>query len=325
MQVTTIGLDLAKRVFQVHGVNAAGKLAVRRKLQRSEMADFFAALPRCLVGIEACATAHHWARLIGAAGHDIRLIPPSYVMPYVRRSKTDAADAEAICEAVGRPNMRFVPVKSVAQQAALLHHRARDLLVRQRTMLINALRGHLGEFGIIAPAGRHRVPDLLNLLQDAEDAEALAREALRSLIAELHALRTTRRGDRGGDRARAQGERRQRRLRYAVAPSMRRARGCGRTHSEPICSPASRLPTSEDGAPGTILRSCSRGGEAVPARRVFRLGARPPAVAGSRCPPVVHTIRREALPEMGDFAIGTRPPSSRSFHVFPLPYYRVRT
>jgi len=190
MQVTTIGLDIAKRVFQVHGVDAAGKVGFRRKLQRSEMAAFFAGLPPCLVGIEACATAHHWARLIGAAGHDVRLIPPSYVKPYVRRSKTDAADAEAICEAVGRPNMRFVPVKSAAQQAALLHHRARDLLVRQRTMLINALRGHLGEFGIIAPAGRHRVPDLFNLLQEASDAEvpALAREALRSLIAELHAL-----------------------------------------------------------------------------------------------------------------------------------------
>jgi len=129
-------------------------------------------------------------RLIKAAGHDVRLIPPSYVEPYVRRSKTDAADAEAICEAVGRPNMRFVPVKSAAQQAALLHHRARDLLVRQRTMLINALRGHLAEFGVIAPAGRHRVPDLLNLLQDADDTEvpALAREALRNLIAELHSL-----------------------------------------------------------------------------------------------------------------------------------------
>lgn len=190
MQAITIGLDLAKRVFQVHGVDATGQVALRRKLQRSEMADFFTALPPCLVGIEACATAHHWGRVIGAAGHEVRLIPPSYVKPYVRRSKTDAADAEAICEAVGRPNMRFVPVKSAAQQAALLHHRARDLLVRQRTMLINALRGHLAEFGIIAPAGRHRVPDLLNLLHDADDAEvpAPAREALRSLIAELHAL-----------------------------------------------------------------------------------------------------------------------------------------
>lgn len=190
MQVITIGLDLAKRVFQVHGVDAAGRVAVRRKLQRSEMADFFACLPPCLVGIEACATAHHWARLIRATGHDVQLIPPSYVKPYVRRSKTDAADAEAICEAVRRPNMRFVPVKSAAQQAALLHHRGRDLLVRQRTMLINALRGHLAEFGVIAPAGRHRVPDLLNLLQEASDIEVppLAREALRSLIAELHAL-----------------------------------------------------------------------------------------------------------------------------------------
>jgi transposase len=190
MQVITIGLDLAKRVFQVHGVDAAGQVMVRRKLQRSEMAEFFAALPTCLVGIEACATAHHWARLIRAAGHDVRLIPPSYVKPYVRRSKTDAADAEAICEAVGRPNMRFVPVKSAGQQAALLHHRARDLLVRQRTMLINALRGHLAEFGIVAPAGRHRVADLLNLLHDAGDAEvpALAREALRSLVAELQGI-----------------------------------------------------------------------------------------------------------------------------------------
>ena len=190
MQVTTVGLDLAKRIFQVHGVDAAGKVVIRRRLQRSEIAAFFADLPACLVGIEACATAHHWARLIGASGHQVRLIPPSYVKPYVRRSKTDAADAEAICEAVGRPSMRFVPVKSAHQQAALLHHRARDLLVRQRTMLINAIRGHLGEFGIIAPAGRRRVADLVNLLQGADDAEvpALAREALQSLFAELSAL-----------------------------------------------------------------------------------------------------------------------------------------
>jgi transposase len=190
MEIVTIGLDLAKRVFQVHGVDATGRVAIRRKLQRSEMVGFFRVLAPCLVGIEACATAHHWGRVIAAAGHNVRLIPPSYGKPYVRRSKTDAADAEAICEAVSRPNMRFVPVKSAAQQAALLHLRARDLLVRQRTMLVNALRGHLAEFGIVAPAGRHRVPDLLSLLQEADDVEVppLAREGLRSLIAELHAL-----------------------------------------------------------------------------------------------------------------------------------------
>jgi transposase len=190
VEISTVGLDLAKRVFQVHGVDAVGQVIVRRKLRREEVAGFFAALPPCLVGMEACSTAHHWARLIAASGHQVRLIPPAYVKPYVRRNKTDAADAEAICEAVGRPGMRFAAVKSAEQQAALLHHRTRDLLVRQRTMLINALRGHLGEFGIIAPAGRHHVADLVNLLQDAGDAElpALAREALRSLIAGLQNL-----------------------------------------------------------------------------------------------------------------------------------------
>jgi transposase len=153
MKISTIGLDLAKRVFQVHGVDAAGQVIVRRKLQRADVVSFFAALPPCLVGMEACATAHHWARLIGASGHQVRLIPPSYVKPYVRRSKTDAADAAAICEAAARPSMRFVPVKSAEQQAGLLHHRTRDLLVRQRTMLINALRSHLGEFGINRAGG----------------------------------------------------------------------------------------------------------------------------------------------------------------------------
>lgn len=157
MEISTVGLDLGKRIFQVHGVDAAGGVMVRRKLQRAEMREFFAALPPCMVGMEACATAHHWARQIRALGHEARLIPPAYIKPYVRRSKTDAADAAAICEAVGRPNMRFVPEKSEEQQAALLHHRVRDLFVRQRTMLINALRGHLAEFGIIAPAGHHRV------------------------------------------------------------------------------------------------------------------------------------------------------------------------
>jgi transposase len=191
MQVSTIGLDLAKRVFQVHGVDAAGRVVLRRKLRRAEMEAFFAGLEPCLVGIEACATAHHWARVIQAHGHGVRLIPPAYVKPYLRRGKTDAADAEAICEAVGRPRMRFVPVKSAQQQAALLHHGARDLLVRQRTMLANALRGHFAEFGIVAPAGQRRVGQLLALLQEEEEASSippLAREGLRGLAAALHAL-----------------------------------------------------------------------------------------------------------------------------------------
>lgn len=145
MQVTTVGLDLAKRVFQVHGVDAGGRVVMRRKLQRGEVAAFFADLPACLVGIEACATAHHWARLIGASGHEVRLIPPSYVKPFVRRSKTDAADAQAICEAVSRPSMRFVPVKSVAQQAALLHQHAvpRSAPAAHRVlMLVHRRRRH---------------------------------------------------------------------------------------------------------------------------------------------------------------------------------------
>ena len=189
-QITTLGLDLGKRVFQVHGVDAAGKTILRQKLQRAQMARFFADLAPCLVGVEACATAHYWARLLGTHGHQVRLIPPAYVKPYVRRSKTDAADAAAICEAVARPSMRFVPVKSEGQQAALSQHRIRDLLVRQRTMLINALHGHLGEFGIIGPVGRHRVAELERALAVADEVTvpALAREALQILIAELHSL-----------------------------------------------------------------------------------------------------------------------------------------
>jgi transposase len=189
-QITTLGLDLGKRVFQVHGVDAAGKTVLRQKLQRAQMARFFADLAPCLVGLEACASAHYWARLIATHRHQVRLIPPAYVKPYVRRSKTDAADAAAICEAVARPNMRFVPVKSAGQQAALSQHRVRDLLVRQRTMLINALRGHLGEFGIIGPVGRHRVAELEGALAAADEVTvpALAREALQILIAQLHSL-----------------------------------------------------------------------------------------------------------------------------------------
>jgi transposase len=190
MQVTTIGLDLAKRVFQVHAVNAAGQTVIRRKLQRAQVLAFFAEFPRCLVGIEACATAHYWARQIASHGHEVRLIPPAYVKPYVRRNKTDAADAEAICEAVSRPSMRFVPVKTAEQQAVLCQHRVRDLLVRQRTMLINALRGHLGEFGIVGPVGRHRITELERALVTADDTTvpAMVRGALFILIAELHSL-----------------------------------------------------------------------------------------------------------------------------------------
>jgi transposase len=145
MEITTIGLDIAKRVFQVHGADATGKGQLRRKLQRADVLTFFASLPPCLVGIEACSTAHYWAREIRALGHEVRLMPASCVKPYVKRGKTDAADAEAICEAVTRPTMRFVPIKSAEQQAVLMLHRTRDLLVRQRTMLVNALRGHMAE------------------------------------------------------------------------------------------------------------------------------------------------------------------------------------
>jgi len=141
MQATTIGLDLAKNVFQVHGVDAEGETVVRKKLRRSEVIAFFSAVPPCLVGMEACASAHHWARELVALGHTVKLMPSAYVRPYVKRGKNDAADAEAMCETVTRPTMRFVPVKSAEQQAVLMLHRSRDLLIRQRTMLVNALRG----------------------------------------------------------------------------------------------------------------------------------------------------------------------------------------
>src|ERR1700742_5006202 len=153
MQITTIGLDLAKHVFQVHGIDAAGQAVVRKSLRRAQILPFFAKLPPCLVGIEACGTSHHWARELMKLGHEVRLMPPAYVKPYVKRGKTDAADAEAVCEAVTRPTMRFVPVKSPEQQAALSMHRTRDLLVKQRTQLINMIRGLLAEFGVDIPKG----------------------------------------------------------------------------------------------------------------------------------------------------------------------------
>jgi transposase len=187
-QTITIGLDLAKHVFQVHGVDAAGKVTLRRQLRRGELLDFFAEAPACVVGLEACGSAHHWARQIAALGHEVRLLPPARVKPYVKPGrKNDAADAAAICEAASRPHMRFVPVKSAEQQGMLLLHRARDLLVRQRTMLINALRGHLAEFGQIAGQGQGNFARLRAGLE-AEAGDALpepARLALRLLAGQI--------------------------------------------------------------------------------------------------------------------------------------------
>lgn len=166
-EITTIGVDLAKNVFQLHGVTADGSVALRRQLRRSQVLEVFGRLPPCLVGMEACAGAHFWARELAKLGHQVRLMPPSYVRPYVKRGKTDAADAAAICEAVTRPSMRFVPVKTEAQQAVLMMHRTRDFLVRQLTQVTNAIRAHLAEFGIVAPKGVHNVERLLVMAEDA--------------------------------------------------------------------------------------------------------------------------------------------------------------
>jgi transposase len=163
-QVVTIGLDIAKSVFQVHGVDAKGGVVIRQRLTRSRMLAFFAKKAPCLIGIEACGSAHHWARELSRLGHEVRLIPPSYVKPYVKRQKNDMADAEAICEAVTRPSMRFVPVKSPEQQSIMVLHRTRSILVRQRTQLSNAIRGHMSEFGVVAPIGRNGLQALKEIV-----------------------------------------------------------------------------------------------------------------------------------------------------------------
>jgi transposase len=192
MQITTIGLDIAKNVFQVHGIDAAEKVIVRKQLRRGQVIKFFEALAPCLIGMEACATAHHWARELTKLGHQVRLMPAKDVKAYVKRNKNDAADAEAICEAVRRPTMRFVAVKSAEQQGRLMQHRVRDLLMRQRTQLINALRAHLAELGIAAAQGREGVKELLAIVAQ-NGASRLPVDAHASLIvlaAQLQAVQT---------------------------------------------------------------------------------------------------------------------------------------
>jgi transposase len=189
--ITTIGLDIAKSVFQVHGVDAAGQVVIRRQLKRRYVLPFFQKLSPCLVGIEACASSHHWSREIKALGHTVRLMPPAYVKPYVKRQKNDAADAEAICEAVTRANMRFVETKTPEQQSGLMLHRSRHLFIRQQTAVINAIRAHLGEFGIVAPVGRNGVEDLLDVVADPSDKRVpeIVRACLAALGAQLRRLK----------------------------------------------------------------------------------------------------------------------------------------
>jgi transposase len=184
-KISTIGLDLAKNVFQVHGVNDGGQVVEQKQIRRHRMLTYFAKLPPCLIGIEACATAHYWGRELGKLGHQVKLIPPSYVKPYVRRGKNDAVDAAAICEAVTRPHMRFVAIKTEEQQAALMLHKTRDLLIRERVRVSNALRGHLAEFGYVFPLGAAGVREAITFAHKTDtDLPALAQKALQTLAAQ---------------------------------------------------------------------------------------------------------------------------------------------
>ena len=191
-EVSTIGLDIAKSVFQVHGVDTDGAVVMRKRIGRAKVLEFFAALPPCVVGIEACPSAHHWSRKLRALGHTVRLMPPSYVKAYLKRSKNDANDAAAICEAVTRPSMRFVPIKSEQQQSGLMLHRSRQLLVRQRTMIANAIRGHMAELGIISAKGRNGTAELLEVIANAADdcIPAIARFSLEALARQYATVAT---------------------------------------------------------------------------------------------------------------------------------------
>jgi transposase len=189
--ITTIGFDIAKSVFQVHGVDAEGHLVIRRQLKRRRVIAFFQKMPPCLVGIEACASSHYWSRELQAIGHTVRLMPPAYVRPYVKRQKNDMADAEAICEAVTRANMRFVPTKTPEQQSGLTLHRTRHLFMRQQTSVINAIRAHLAEFGIVAPVGRRGVEELLCVVADPNDKRLpeIVRASVAALASQLLSLK----------------------------------------------------------------------------------------------------------------------------------------
>ena len=189
--ITTVGLDIAKSVFQVHCVDTADQVVIRRQLKRRYVLAFFQKLPPCLIGIEACASSHHWSRELQALGHTVRLMPPAYVKPYVKRQKNDATDAEAICEAVTRANMRFVPTKTPEQQSGLMLHRTRHLFIRQQTSVINAIRAHMAEFGILAPVGRKGVEQLLDVVADARDRRVpeVARACVAALGTQLRMLK----------------------------------------------------------------------------------------------------------------------------------------
>jgi transposase len=187
--VTTVGLDLAKHVFQVHGVDASGCVVVAKAIRRNKLLEFFASLPPCRVGLEASGSAHHWARELIKLGHDARMMPPAYVKPYIRRQKNDAADAAAICEAVTRPSMRFVGVRSLENQAALMRHKAREMLVSQRTQLLNGLRGHLTEIGVIAAQGPRHARELAELIEACDERIPFeVCEALAPLVVQLRNL-----------------------------------------------------------------------------------------------------------------------------------------
>ena len=242
MQVTTIGLDIAKNVFQVHGIDAAEKVVVRKQLRRSQVLEFFKALPPCLIGMEACATAHYWARELTKLGHQVRLMPAKDVKAYVKRNKNDAADAEAICEAVRRPTMRFVQVKSAEQQGRLMLHRTRDLLMRQRTQVINALRAHMAELGMMAAQGQRRAQGVAG-----DHCERRRMRACRSML-----TRACRAG--GGASGNADADRIDREADYCSA-SLERGKQAARRAS-----------------PGLVLSGATAIAATVPDPKVFRSG-----------------------------------------------------